>query len=129
MRLVSFLWVAFFLAVATGSAARQPAGLIAFVRENPTRADINASVDLWVVGADRRGARRLVGTSGWDEHPAWSPDGRRIAFDKGIYEAGQQDSLRTIDVWIVGVDGHGSRNVTHDGSATAPAWSPRSRRC
>ena len=77
------------------------------------------------MGADRRGARRLVGTSGWDEHPAWSPDGRRIAFDKGIYEAGQQDSLRTIDVWIVGVDGHGSRNVTHDGSATAPAWSPK----
>jgi len=124
--LLSFSCVAFFLAVAAGSASPQPPGLIAFVRENPTRADVNASFDLWVVGAEGRGARKLVGTPGWDEHPAWSPDGRRIAFDKGIYEAGtDEDFLKSIDVWTVGVDGHGSKNVTHDGSASDPAWSPR----
>jgi TolB protein len=126
MRLASFLCVAFFLAVAASSAAPPPPGKVAFVRENPTRADVNAAVDLWVVRADGRGARKLVGTPGWDEHPAWSPDGRRIAFDKGIYEAGtDEDVLRSIDIWTVGVDGHGSRNVTHDGSASEPAWSTK----
>ncbi|HEV8251653.1 MAG TPA: hypothetical protein VGQ15_16905 [Gaiellaceae bacterium] len=107
------------------SAAPPPAGLIAFVRESPTRTDINAAVDLWVVRTDGGGARKVVGTSGWDENPAWSPDGRRIAFDKALYEAGEfEDVLKAIDVWIVGGDGRGRRNVTHDGSAALPAWSP-----
>jgi WD40-like Beta Propeller Repeat len=91
--LASVLCVALFLAAAAGSAIPPPRGLIAFVREDPTRADVNASVDLWVVRADGRGARKLVGTSGWDEHPAWSPDGGRIAFDKGLYEAGQREDF------------------------------------
>jgi TolB protein len=68
----------------------------------------------------------VVGTSGWDEDPAWSPDGRRIAFDKALYEARErEDVLKTIDVWTVGFDGRGRRNVTHDGSAALPAWSPK----
>jgi Tol biopolymer transport system component len=105
-----------------------PAGEIAFVREDPTRRDINAAVDLWIVRTDRRGARRIVGTPGWDEAPAWSPDGSRIAFDKGIYEASErEDILKTIDVWSVRADGRGLRNLTRDGSASSPAWSPNSR--
>jgi Tol biopolymer transport system component len=117
------------LAAAAGaarSAAPSPTGLIAFVRENPTRADVNAAVDVWVVRADGHSARKVVGTSGWDQNPAWSPDGRRIAFDKGLYEAGERgDVLKTIDVWTVGVDGRGPRKVTHDGSAALPAWSAK----
>jgi TolB protein len=129
LRLATLLCLAVALAAAAGaarSAAPPSKGLIAFVRENPTRADINAAVDLWVVRADGRGARRVVGTSGWDENPAWSPDGRRIAFDKGLYEAGErEDVLKTIDVWTVGADGRGPKNVTHDGSAALPAWSAK----
>jgi Tol biopolymer transport system component len=126
LRFATLLCLALSLVAASGAGrSAAPPELIAFVRENPTRTDINASVDLWVVRTDGGGARKVVGSSGWDEYPAWSPDGRRIAFDRAIYEAGErEDSLKTIDVWVVGVDGRGRRNVTHDGSAAYPAWSP-----
>jgi TolB protein len=102
-----------------------PAGAIAFVREDP-RAEINAGVDLWIVRANGRAPRRIVGGSGRDEAPAWSPDGGRIAFEKAFYEAGdREDALKAIDVWTVAADGRGRRNITRDGSASSPAWSPR----
>lgn len=71
----------FALAAVAGAArsAPVPAGVIAFVREDPDRADINAGVNLWIVRRDGRSARRIVGSSGRDEAPAWSPDGGRIA--------------------------------------------------
>jgi TolB protein len=127
LRLLTLACLLCALAAAAGAApsASVPAGEIAFVREDPNRADINATVDLWVVRSDGRGARRIVGSLGRDESPAWSPDGSRIAFDKGIYEAGdREDVLKTIDVWTVGADGRGPRNITRDGSASSPAWSP-----
>jgi TolB protein len=115
------------VAAAEGAArsASPPVGEIAYVREDPDRQDINAGVDLWLVRADGRGARRIVASSGWDEAPAWSPDGRRIAFQKSFYEAGdREETLGAIDVWTANADGRRARNVTHDGSASSPAWSP-----
>jgi len=130
LRLLTLACLLFALASVAGAArsAPAPAGVIAFVREDPIRADINAGVDLWIVRTDRRGARKIVGSSGWDESPAWSPDGSRIAFEKSIYEAGdREDILKAVDVWTAGADGRGRRNVTHDGSASSPAWSPDGR--
>ena len=127
MRLLTLVLLSLTLAAAAGAtrSARAPVGVIAFVREQPTRADINAGVDLWIVRTDGRGTRRFIGGSGWEESPAWSPDGSRIAFEKAFYEAGEHgDTLRTIDVWTARADGRGRRNVTHDGSAASPAWSP-----
>jgi TolB protein len=124
---VAVACLAFTLAAAAdaGPSASAPAGVIAFVREDPTRSDVNAGVDLWTVGTDGHGARTIVGTSGWDEAPAWSPDGRTIAFEKASYEAGEHgEGPGTIDVWTVRADGRGRRNVTRDGSASSPAWSP-----
>jgi TolB protein len=118
--------------VAVASAARSapaPVGVVAFVREDASpRRDINANVDLWTVRTDGHGAGKIVGGSGWEESPAWSPDGSRIAFEKSFYEAGDRfDFLTTIDVWTVAPDGRDRRNVTRDGSASSPAWSPDGR--
>ena len=49
--------------------------------------------------------------------PRWSPDGRSIAFDS------QAEDGR-FDVWTIGVDGSGLRQVTHDpADENTPSWS------
>jgi len=48
--------------------------------------------------------------------PAWSPDGRRIAFQGGQYSA----------LYVVNADGSGQRTLARWGNA--PAWSPDARR-
>jgi TolB protein len=130
LRLLTLASVPIALTPAAGTArsAPAPAGVIAFVREDPTRTDINAGVDVWSVRTDGRGGHELVGASGWDEAPVWSSDGSRIAFEKAFYEAGnREDALVTIDVWTADARGRGRRNVTRDGSASSPAWSPDGR--
>ena len=61
--------------------------------------------------------RRLTNNPKFDGGPAWSPDGRRIAFYSQRTPGG--------DVFVVNTDGSGLRNVTrnaaHDGLGS---WSP-----
>jgi Tol biopolymer transport system component len=83
-------------------------------------------VGLWVVNADGSGRRRLLETGQGDpaippefaSHPAWSPDGRSIAF------VGKDDD-GNVDVHIVQVDGRGRQRLTSDPAVDGrPAWSP-----
>ena len=39
-----------------------------------------ANSDIYVMNADGSGTRRLTHNVGYDGEPAWSPDGRKIAF-------------------------------------------------
>jgi Tol biopolymer transport system component len=108
---------------------RAPRGLIVFVRENPRAPGVNLAVDLWVVDTAGGKPRRLVGDSGWEEGPAWSPDGSLVAFQKSVFAPGEPDvALRSLDVWTVRGSGRGRRNLTRDGSASSPAWSPDGRK-
>jgi TolB protein len=50
------------------------------------------------------------------DQPAWSPDGRQIAF------------IRRGSVFVVGADGRGGRRLTRGTGASWPAWSPDGRR-
>lgn len=54
------------------------------------------------------------GAEGW---PAWSPDGRRIAF--------HADIDGNMDIWVINVDGTGLVNLTKNPAEDQfPAWSP-----
>lgn len=83
---------------------------IVFVR------DLNdaAGEDLYVVNADGSDAHRIVTAPGFDNSPAWSPDGKLIAYAHGTL-------LRTVRP-----DGSGMRTLAKN--AGQPSWSPSGRR-
>ncbi|MEU9760765.1 hypothetical protein [Streptomyces sp. NPDC047985] len=75
--------------------------------------------DLWVVGVDGTGLRRLTDTRNNETSPTFSPDGTRVAFscDSGDEGAGI--------IYEQAVSGGAARAVSHaTGNATEPAWNP-----
>ena len=65
------------------------------------------------MNADGSGQRRLTRNPARDNAPRWSPDGRRIAFDRG----------GSRPLWVMNPDGSGQRNLT----PAARWWSPSIR--
>ena len=89
-----------------------------------------------VVGADGRGLRNLTRASCnascvANEEPAWSPDGKRIAFVRTL---GQQPpgKPRAVGIFVINADGTHARSVRslpHGWpGAGAPSWSPDGKR-
>jgi TolB protein len=71
------------------------------------------------MNADGSQQRNLTGRPGQDYSPAWSPDGRRIAF------ASVRGGL-TPSIWVMNADGARQRRLTRL-SGEYPAWSPDGR--
>jgi plastocyanin len=68
--------------------------------------------DIYVINADGSGLTRLT-TDAHSGNPAWSPDGRRIAFTRGS------------EIYVMNADGSGATRLTNNpGQDNAPAWSP-----
>ena len=66
-------------------------------------------------------ATRLTVHDAWDASPAWSPDGRRIAF------ASDRDG--NTEVYVMNADGSGVTRLTvNDAVDSSPSWSPDGRR-
>ena len=96
------------------------------VAHSPADARNPTKLGLWVVNADGSNARRMVGkaTSG---DPAWSPDGRRIAFRRYDGQLGFR-SAGPSDLFVVNADGSGLRRLTgHAANVRWFAWSPDGR--
>jgi len=108
---------------------------IAFVKNvstglpGPGAAGSKDDSEIYVMNADGSGTRRLTHNVGYDGEPAWSPDGRKIAFQS------KRRAVRGVvggskgEIYVMNADGSGKRNLTRnpaqDGS---PSWSPDGRR-
>jgi Tol biopolymer transport system component len=95
--------------------------------------------EIWVMTRNGTGAKRLGpnclrsrSTSCVDRaFPAWSPDGRRIAFGQGTLESGK---LKFAEIYLMNADGTAVRRITRLTAATPfamdvlrPAWSPNGK--
>ena len=79
------------------------------------------SGELYVVGVDGTGLRRLTRSKADDEHPSWSPDGSRIAFASG-FDVRRQGHAP----WLMVIRAAGGKPVRigHVSGVIDPRWSP-----
>jgi Tol biopolymer transport system component len=97
--------------------------VIAFVRWPDQHNDLYTGAEIYLVDAAGGRPRRVTSVppdSPGDGGPAWSPDGKRIAFARESTEG-------ITDVYIVNRDGSALRRLTRTGDVGGYAWSPDGR--
>jgi Tol biopolymer transport system component/uncharacterized RDD family membrane protein YckC len=74
--------------------------------------------EIFVMNADGSGKTNLTNNPAPDRGPAWSPDGRKIAFDRELDEVD--------DIVVMNADGSDQTNLTKtsDAAEQSPTWSP-----
>jgi Tol biopolymer transport system component len=69
------------------------------------------------MNSDGSGQRRLTRSPIHETGPAWSPDGRHIAFQRGVTD--------DTEIYVVNVDGSGEQQLTRNDELDGePTWSP-----
>jgi Tol biopolymer transport system component len=106
--LLMFLGLCLLPAAPAQAAFPGPNGNIAFSSDRA-----QSHFEIWTMAPNGAMPTRLTNNTVGDGHPAWSPDGRRIAF------------TRDNDIYVMNADGSGESNLTNDPAFDRfPAWSP-----
>ena len=79
--------------------------------------------EIYLANADGSNLTRLTNDPGGDGSPAWSPDGRRIAFNRASVD-GDIESSKTF-IYVINADGTGEARLAEGGF---PTWSPDGNR-
>lgn len=83
--------------------------------------DGTANVDIWAVDPDGQSFARITTDPDGDVEPAWSANGRWIAFSRAPAPCCRAGG----EIWVARADGTQERRLTGSlGHDTTPAWSP-----
>src|SRR5437899_2073196 len=85
----------------SSGAASSVQGKIAFTSNR------DGNVEIYVMNADGTGVTRLTNSVGYDQDPAWSPDGTQIAF-----ASTRDDGPPFYEIYLMNADGTGARRLT-----------------
>jgi dipeptidyl aminopeptidase/acylaminoacyl peptidase len=111
-----------------GSRQRDTSGVVGSPLENGVIAYVSNG-EIWLVQADGSEAARVeIDAPGLVGGPAWSPDGRRLAFDVNSYPPEGAPKGGYDDVYVANADGSDVVRLTYERGARLPAWSPDNSR-
>ena len=100
---------------------------IAFLSNHESDPDAVNNSDIFVVSAGDGRVRRLTETRGCEDEPAWSPDGKLVAYTATTRDVTTIDSVaEDAHVWVIDAAGGKGRELTaaQDRRARSPRWSP-----
>lgn len=75
----------------------------------------NAQGEIYIIGANGNGVKRITNNSVYDGMPSWSPDGKKIAYISYV-----NSQYR---VWVMNTDGTGAVQVSQEAYSAHPGWS------
>ena len=102
---------------------------IAFLSNHESDPDANNNSDIFAVDFSGQ-TRQITQTKGCEYDPAWSPDGKMIAYTATRRDVTTIDSVaEDAHVWVINAAGGAGRELTaeHDRRARDPHWSPDGR--
>ena len=80
----------------------------------------DGNLEIYVMDGDGRNQRRVTVHPRVDEYPAWSPDGKKIAFVSNRNNINKDHK----QIWVIDADGKNPIRLTDGLVDTYPDWSP-----
>ena len=80
----------------------------------------DGNLEIYVMDGDGRNQRRVTVNPARDEYPAWSPDGKKIAFESNRNNVNKDHR----QIWVIDADGKNPIRLTDGLVDTHPDWSP-----
>ena len=88
----------------------------------------NRRTHIYVFNVDKKSVTQITSGEFDDSQPAWSPDGKQLAFTSNR-STPDPDTSRDTNIWVVAADNtdkgaHLTQITTNPGADSQPAWSP-----